>query len=170
MTWFFQTFQVKQPYLGFFNHFLLGVQWLPDWFSIVCSALWNRKRGHIYFMKPCAWDIFVSLNWTWSGEIIDLRTPVYLHDSLLPCNDIFVNLWKSPSCAICQLYDFTAASALQCKKFGKLKRIRGDNFFLKWNRWSVLFIQDVLSVVHKLTNMSLHGSNESCKYTGVHMF
>ena len=37
------------------------------------TALWNRKRGHIYFMKPCAWDIFVSLNWTWSGEIIDFK-------------------------------------------------------------------------------------------------
>ena len=50
-------------------------------FNLVCllpiyfhsPALWNRKRGHIYFMKPCAWDIFVSLNWTWSGEIIDLK-------------------------------------------------------------------------------------------------
>jgi hypothetical protein len=52
---------------------------------------------------------------------------------IFPCNDIFVNLWKSRSCAIYQLYDFTAASALQCKTFGKLKRIRGDNFFLKWN-------------------------------------
>ena len=39
----------------------------------VDAALWNRKRGHIYFMKPCARDIFVSLNWTWSGEIIDLK-------------------------------------------------------------------------------------------------
>ena len=56
---------------------------LPLYNPLINQLYETGREAIIYFMKLCAWDIFVSLNWTWSGEIIDLKFSIWIQIRIL---------------------------------------------------------------------------------------